>query len=99
VRSPDLPETVAPLRFPEMISERCFRPHAEREGITPSSRKRELGPLFAVARQFADLWRLIPHSAHRRSWRRRAARFDKRVASAVGEGSIGIEPVHQQLDR
>jgi hypothetical protein len=24
VRSPDLPETVAPLRFPEMISERCF---------------------------------------------------------------------------
>jgi Aldo/keto reductase family len=26
VRSPDLPETVAPLRFPEMISERCFSP-------------------------------------------------------------------------
>jgi hypothetical protein len=29
---PDLPETVAPLRFPEMISERCFRRDVESIG-------------------------------------------------------------------
>jgi hypothetical protein len=43
--------------------------------------------------------RLSYRSCTARSRRRRAPRFDKRVASAVGEGSIGIELVHQQLER